>query len=256
MNRTKIDWCDYTWNPIVGCSPVSEACERCYAERLSRRFGWGWGKPVPRDDRLEEPLRTRRPSRVFVCSMSDMFHDQLTWPEIASVANVMEEADWHTYLLLTKRPERMREFCARWWAGIPPARHVWLGVSAENQARADERIPALLDTPAAVRFVSLEPLLGLVDLSAYLRPQMYAGEPLPYRKGTLLPPGHPEHYHPARIRPSLDWVIVGAQSGPGAVKPDPAWITDIIDQCARAGVPAFLKRNLGWSERREEYPSP
>lgn len=239
MASTRIDWSDAVWNPVTGCTPISEGCQRCYAKRMAARLhgrhGYPDGDPFSvtlRQERLDLPLKWRRPQRIFVNSMGDLFHESVPFEFIERMfVCVEEEASQHTYLILTKRPERMRDFIA-WYAarcsdesvGLQwePATNVWLGVSAETQERANERIPALLDTPAAVRFVSLEPLLGPVDLR-------------PWR--------------------GLDWVIVGAETGPGARPFDPAWIRRIIDACRDAQVPMFLKANLRWSEEIQELPA-
>jgi len=199
---TKIEWADATWNPMTGCTKISEACEHCYARGLLRRFAGKWGllddgrdSFCPRfiGDRmvpgktytvLDKPLHWRKPRRIFVCSMSDLFHEAFTDTERDAVFAVMALCPQHTFLVLTKRPERMRDYVSkpigqtsrRDWVlyqagqmlnqvhidGFPdwPLPNLWLGVTAENQQRADERIPILLDTPAAVRFVSVEPCWG------------------------------------------------------------------------------------------------
>lgn len=192
-DQTRIEWCDATWNPCTGCTPISEACEHCYAERIAGRnlpatrcpecrgagFRHYYGKgpetcrlchglgnvgftPTFHPDRLDVPLHWRKPRRIFVCSMSDLFHEAFTEEQIDAVFNVFAAAPQHTYMVLTKRPERAKEF-----VGVVHP-NLWLGVTVEDQQRADERIPILLDTPAAVRFVSCEPLLSAIDLSRYL----------------------------------------------------------------------------------------
>lgn len=206
MNRTSIEWTEYTWNPVTGCSKMSEGCQHCYAERIAKRLAGRGGYPADEPfrvtlhpERLDEPLRVQKPQRVFVSSMGDLFHPKVPETFISAVFYVMQKAKQHTFLVLTKRPKRMAEFVDRWihcdnaypmhaWqigadsaAGRPlgyghyrrdgqqrpPLPNVWLGVTAENQARADERIPILLQIPAAVRFVSVEPMLGPVDLGKY-----------------------------------------------------------------------------------------
>lgn len=226
---TGIEWTDATWNPIRGCSRVSPGCENCYAERVAARFsGDGMpyeglariGKNGPRwtgkvrliQDVLEEPLRWKKPRRVFVNSMSDLFHENLTDTEIGKMFGVMAVARRHTFQVLTKRPNRMQSWFSPRAPIIP---NVWLGVSVEDQQRADERIPLLLATPAAVRFVSYEPALGPVDL----RPYLYGD-----------------------VTPHLDWVIVGGESGPGARPFDVAWARDVVAQCRAAGVACFTKQ--------------
>jgi len=262
-DKSAIEWTDATWNPIRGCSRVSEGCRNCYAERVAARFS-GPGMPYeglavmrngePRwtgevrliEKHLHDPLRWKRPRRVFVNSMSDLFHEGLTDEDIDKVFAVMALAPQHTFQILTKRPVRMREYLsapdveARWTAiihtmrerpswfgrltrGWWPQRHVWLGISAENQATADERIPHLLAAPAAVRFVSAEPLLGPIDLGDAL--------------GRIS-----EAHEPNRHAPGLDWVIVGGESGPNARVLNVGWVRDIVRQCKTARVACFVKQ--------------
>ncbi len=275
--ETRIEWTDSVWNPCSGCSPVSAGCDRCYARRMAKRLAGRCGYPADEPfrvtlhpDRLELPLRWRKPRRVFVDSMSDLFHPEVPEEFIDGVFAVMAVTPQHTYQVLTKRPARMREYvtasrnrvelaaaewwgqqnCRRWPVGVPrclprpwPLSNVWLGVSVEDQQRADERIPLLLQTPAAVRFVSLEPLLGPVDLSRV-------------DGSDVLSPARDSFWDGLEwLRPAhLDWLIVGAETGPGARPCDPAWVQSIIDQVRAAGVPVFLKDNLKWAERIQEYP--
>jgi len=263
---TKIEWTDAVWNPVTGCSKVSAGCKNCYAEGVANRF---WGDRKFTDvrthvDRLDAPLRWRKPRRVFVNSMSDLFHDAVPDEFIAEVFAVMAHARKHTFQVLTKRPERMREFMlsaremvrramhrvgreieALWtkhqllavyaksvtefdasfdeW----PKRNVWLGVSCEDQRAADERIPLLLQTPAAVRFVSAEPLLGPIDFKATPQPDCD-------RKAII------------------NWVIVGGESGPKARPCDVAWIRSIVRQCKESSVPVFVKQ-LGRHPRGDRF---
>ena len=192
-DKTKIEWTDATWNPVTGCTMVSPGCDHCYAETIAHRFAGTAAYPdgfavTLRPERLDQPLRWRRPRRVFVNSMSDLFHKDVPDEYIACIWAVMALAPQHTFQVLTKRHGRMRSlldddgFIQRVWnemdGFLPRAKHpdesrwplpnVWLGVSVEDQQRADLRIPALLDTPAAVRFLSCEPLLRPVDLNACL----------------------------------------------------------------------------------------
>ena len=229
---TTIEWTDRTWNPTRGCARVSSGCEHCYAERIARRFDrpggsyeglttsngrWnGQIRLVP--EKLEEPLRWRKPSRVFVDSMSDLFHESVPDYYIEMVFHVMGLAHQHQFQVLTKRPERMRallQSCelqdAICGAEVPwPLRNVWLGVSAEDQTTADERVPLLRETPAAIRFLSCEPLLGPIDLS--------------HAQG-------------------IDWVIIGGESGPGARPCATEWIYSIVKQCWwEAGTACFVKQ--------------
>lgn len=253
---TRIEWTDATWNPVVGCTPVSSGCANCYAANFASRFGAVWpgvaahgkwtGKVLLRPEVLDVPLRWRKPRRVFVCSMSDLFHERVPFEFIDRVFAVMALCPQHTFQVLTKRPERAAEYLARGGDGIwsaacdidldkvrpetdPgwPLRNVWLGTSCENQATADERIPHLLRCPAAVRFISCEPLLSEIDLSGYMSGP-YVGLP-----GDVVYPNW---------NAGIDWVIVGGESGPKARPCYDDWIMSIRDQCRAAGVPVFIKQ--------------
>ncbi|GEM_PF-215701 len=168
--NTTIEWTESTWNPVTGCTKVSPGCAYCYAERITRRRG---GDPfLPKysnvrlhEERLSLPLQWKRSKMIFTCSMSDLFHEEVPFWFISEVFEVMKQASWHTFQVLTKRSDRMAEFFRGW--GPAPC-NVWLGVSAENQRFANVRIPILIDIPATVHFVSCEPLLGQIDLSKWL----------------------------------------------------------------------------------------
>ena len=258
MGKTSIEWATDVWNPVTGCTKVSEGCRHCYAETMVKRFGRVGPETLPgvhpvihdfrvmlHPDRLEQPLHWRKPRRIFVNSMSDLFHKDVPEDFIDLVFGVMAAAVEHTFMVLTKRPERMLEYMtpggegsielwgSRWPRGMAracfgeseptefPLPNVWLGVSVEDQATADERIPLLLKTPAAVRFVSVEPMLGPVNL--HMVPILVRGP----RETALR---------------QLDWVICGCESGPKARPMDPSWARSLKDQCAKAGVPFFYKQ--------------
>lgn len=294
--KTSIEWTDRTWNPVTGCTKVSPGCAHCYAEGVADRF-WATQYPwvftgedsVPgphgsrtrprqftdvqtHEDRLLEPLSWRKPARVFVNSMSDLFHEDVPDTFIDDIFAVMTLCTRHTFQVLTKRPERMRHYLtesideegrlARQRIGLRalglcldhypkrisdggstllathgregevanwPRKNVWLGVSVENQHFADERIPLLLQTPAAVRFVSCEPLLGPVNL----------------KPGQWMPPmgGGPKcNIYGLPIPPDLDWVIVGGESGPQARPMVLGWARSLVAQCQAADVPVFVKQ--------------
>ena len=226
---TKIEYVTETWNPVTGCTPVSEGCTNCYAERaaanrLAGRYGY---PPKPyhfkvtlHPDRLEQPLKWRKPRRIFVCSMGDLFHEDVKRDFIYDVYVAMKNAPQHIFLILTKRPAQMKHWVDTVRPRSWPLSNVWLGVTAENQARADERIPVLLSIPAAVRFVSIEPMLGPVDLGYTFAPA----------------------YIEAGGKPALDWVILGAETGPSRRAMLPRWARDVKEQCVAAGVPFFLKQ--------------
>lgn len=237
---SKIEWTDKTWNPVTGCTKVSQGCKNCYAERMYERFnGKGSFKNITcHDDRLTHPLHWKKPSMIFVNSMSDLFHEDVPFTFIDSVFDMMDAANWHSFQILTKRPERMIEFYTwkkegngfkfseRW-----PLANVWIGVSVEDQKAADERIPLLMQIPAAVRFLSCEPLLASIDLSNWLTNSEYRTL---YRDCD-----YPTTYN------SIGWVIVGGESGHGARPMHPDWVGQIRDQCIKGNIPFFFKQ---WGE--------
>lgn len=270
--NTKIEWTQATWNPIRGCSRVSEGCRNCYAERQAARFsGEGgayeglvgitkvgdrreprWtGKVVFDAKRVLEPLHWRPPRRVFVNSMSDLFHEGVSREDILTIFAVMRVCPHHTFQVLTKRPKRMLEFLAdprtanevryisqsfrrykrpHSYDNAPwPLQNVWLGVSVEDQGTADERIPLLLQTPAAIRWVSYEPALGYVRFPGLKPAALGDSEIFSDRmaKGD---------------RGGLHWVVVGGESGPGARPTSLRWLINAVDQCKQAGVPVFVKQ--------------
>ena len=207
--KSKIEWTEQTWNPAVGCMKVSPGCAHCYAEVMARRLqamgvnGYDNGFALTLlPERLEEPLRRKRPTVYFVNSMSDLFHPDVPLDFIRRVFDVMGKADWHTFQILTKRSERLVEVARK----LPWHDNVWMGVSVENDGYRG-RIDDLRSTDARLKFLSLEPLLGplhCLDLSG------------------------------------IDWVIVGGESGPRARPMDPAWVTDLREQYRRADVPFFF----------------
>lgn len=269
-SKTNIGWCDATWNPVTGCSKVSTGCKNCYAEamapRLARMGAKGYTE-LPwtaanaatnvqtHSDRLGKPLHWRDPRRVFVNSTSDLFHNEVSAGFIAQVFAVMMAAERHTFQILTKRPQRMtallndRNFSLRLLpiayhelTGDCPDAHdkkwpvpnLWLGVSVEDQRAASERIPYLLDTPAALRFLSCEPLLGPVDLTDVPLKHHTAAIPA----GNCLTPDLDGNW-------SIGWVIAGGESGPDHRDMDPDWARSLRDQAASAGVPFFFKQTSG-----------
>jgi protein gp37 len=278
MGKTTIQWCmnpDGTpgevWNPVTGCQKVSQGCKNCYAERIANRF-WGERKFTDvwcHEDRLAQPLHWKKPRRVFVNSMSDLFHEDVPDEFITSVFMQMSSSktSQHKFMILTKRADRMSWYMNHWyekggWVWAPsevgkravsawPLPNVWLGVSVEDQKAADERIPYLLKTPAAVRFLSCEPLLGPVDLSKYLMCQ-WTSEEVDWPKSMHLPDGYPPKMKVARILPRIDWVIAGGESGPGARPMQIEWARSLRDQCQSAHVPFFFKQ-FGEFKPTSEY---
>lgn len=232
---TTIEWTDMVWNPVTGCDKVSEGCRNCYAESIAHRF---WGeRPFTEvrchPERLDAPIHWTKPRRVFVNSMSDLFHEEVSQQFLTAVFSIMLECPQHRFQILTKRPERMRAFCSAY--RLPP--NIWLGVSCEDQTTADERIPLLLQTPSAVRWVSAEPLLGPVDLtnlSVRTDRGIEQWDVLDKREAADADPGSPNTV--------LDWVVIGGESGPQARPCDMTWIRAIVQQCQAATIPVFVKQ--------------
>lgn len=213
--RSAIEWTNATWNPVTGCTKISPGCDNCYAERFAERFRDVPGHPFEpgfdltlRPTRLAQPTKWRQPRLIFVNSMSDLFHKAVPTAFVDRVFDTMEQAHWHEFQLLTKRSSRLREYVNRRYLDQPVPPHIWLGVSIED-ARRRSRIRHLQAANVAVRFLSIEPLIGPV--------------------GALDLGG-------------IHWVIVGGESGPGARAMDPAWALDIRDQCREAGVAFFFKQ--------------
>jgi protein gp37 len=212
---TQIEWTDATWNPVTGCSKVTRGCDLCYAERFSERFRGVPGHPFEmgfdltlRHDRVAQPLQWRRPRRVFVNSMGDLFHKEVPWRFVDSVFETMEAAHWHTFQVLTKRSSLMVQYLSKRYGDCLAPAHIWLGVSVEDAKNAI-RLAHLRAARASVKFVSFEPLLGSV--------------------GKLDLTG-------------IDWAIVGGESGPGARPMAEEWALEIRDQCHASGVAFFFKQ--------------
>lgn len=268
-DKTEIEWTDATWNPVTGCAKVSQGCKHCYAEREWPRMtklvpayaGRDFTDVRTHGDRLDQPIRWARRRMIFVNSMSDLFHPAVPDDFIDSVFGVMwaclygsNEQNGHIFQVLTKRADRMRDYLKsdrrEAWArsavhhggGIDPDGiwdqvmgfdgphpRIWLGVSVEDQAAADKRIPLLLDTPAAVRWISAEPLLGPVSIFSEI-----TGELL-HSSGDDFNPG------------CIDWIVVGGESGPKARPMHPEWALWLRDQCAAASVPFLFKQWGEWA---------
>jgi len=259
MAATKIEWADRVWNPITGCSSLSEGCRNCYAKRMAYRLKGRYGYPKDdpfkvtfHPDRLEEPLHWKKPSQIFVCSMGDLFHGDVKFDWQLQTWLAIEHNPRHTFMILTKRPEKMKKFFDFLFrdpvekTGLRQPFNLYLGVSVENQQTADERIPILLQIPVAKRFVSVEPMLGPVKLSQ---------DWVDYLEGwdTEAEHGrHDEHGNcvdcpvPVQVQTEkLDWVLCGGETSPGARPVHPDWIRSLVEQCQAAGVPFFFK---SWGE--------
>jgi protein gp37 len=215
-DKSKIEWTDATWNPVRGCDKISPGCKHCYAATFAERFRGVPGHPYEQGfdlrlvpEKLAEPLRWTKPKMVFVNSMSDLFHKDVPDEYVVKVGEVMHVANWHTYQVLTKRSERLAEMLGTRLRPLATEPHIWWGVSVENRKHGLPRIDHVRAAPAAVRFLSVEPLLedlGTIDLTG------------------------------------ISWVIVGGESGPGARPMCPEWVRSIRDQCLAADVPFFFKQ--------------
>ena len=257
MGKTKIEWCDYTINPVIGCSKCSPGCENCYAEKFAARLAKNpatakkyssvvsktgeWNRHIVYD--LLNPLAglpkkpRKQGQRVFVCSMGDLFHDDMPYGIIGSVYRALKDQPY-IFLLLTKRPENMQEVILGMVDEFDdnPLPNVWLGVSVCNDEEALRKIPPLLDTPAAKRFVSIEPMLGPIDISPFVAKCGWVHQQDFQATACLKNPW----------RPSLDWVICGGETGPGAREMKTAWAESLHDKCADEGNPFFFK---GWGPK-------
>lgn len=217
MSQTSsIEWTDATWNPVRGCTKISPGCKHCYAETFAERFRGVPGHPYEQGfdlklipEKLHEPLRWSSPKKIFVNSMSDLFHPDIPDDYIAQVVRVMEVADWHTYQVLTKRADRLAMLLNSKLKHAASLEHIWWGVSVEDRKYGLPRIDHLRSTPAVMKFLSVEPLL--------------------------------EHLGPVNLQ-GINWVIVGGESGHGARPLDPNWVLDIRDQCKAGNVAFFFKQ--------------
>jgi protein gp37 len=240
MNRTAIEWTDYTWNPVTGCwGPGGTAekpnrCPYCYAQKVTNRFPgnfnrWHDDPFVPKFamgeqllmGKFDDPAKVKKPSKIFVCSMADLFGAWVPSQWIGAVLETIRACPWHTFQLLTKNPERLANY-------NPFPGNVWVGTTVTNQADADERLPWLVKVEAPIIFISHEPLLGSINFAS---DEMVAAD-----------------------FTQVDWGIIGAMTGPGAVKVDRIWVRQLMRQYHMAGVPVFLKNNLNWPEKIQEWP--
>ena len=270
MSKTRIEWTEHTWNPMSGCTKISDGCKNCYAEKMANRLkamgvkGYENGFAVTlHPEKLREPLERKKPTMYFVCSMGDLFHEDVPFEFIDSVWAVMAAAGQHTFQVLTKRPDRMKEYLNNQKyspnsIGIAIARiagnketkdfsqplpNVWLGVTAENQEQADKCIPILLDTPAAIRFVSVEPMLSGIDLKKYL--VGYKCFSCGYESlgsPAKCPSCGQSEFGDKYYSPAIDWVIVGGETGSKARPLQYEWVKDIQEQCKAAHIPFFFKK--------------
>ena len=258
MNKTNIEYLDFTWNPLaMRCTPVSEGCANCWHIKMANRVAKipgmmfneemsyrGINKPYLVKERLNDPLKRKKPAIIGVQFMGDLFHKDVPFHMVDRILGQIQKAPQHTFLILTKRPDTMarhfRAYVLPDWSADRLA-NLWLGVTAENQQTADERIPILLQIPAAKRFVSIEPMLGPVDFG-----HLWLGEE---RKidcgGCSATPVRGQPYCPGHEGGGIDWVIAGCESGPGRRSAKIEWFRNLKNQCVKAGVPFFLKQMEG-----------
>jgi protein gp37 len=252
MAITRIEWAESVWNPITGCTHCSPACDNCYAARMSKRLAGRFGYPADDPfrltkhiDKTTEPASWKKPRRIFVGSMTDLFHEDVPFEWLDEIFLTMEFYSQHTYLLLTKRPQRMQEYLAQINVRLDddpssapddsprhgdnpwPWPNVWIGTTVWDQASAEHAVPILLETPAARRFISVEPMLGAIDLTVFRH-------------------GCDEDLQVLGTSWGPDWVICGGETGPGARPMHPAWPRQLRDQCVSAGVPFFFKQHGEW----------
>lgn len=219
VNNTKIEWTDSTWNPVTGCDKVSPGCDNCYAERMAKRLN-AMGNPRYVDgfeatmhtDLLEQPLKKKKPHMIFVCSMSDLFHKNVTDDFIISVFKTMNKAYWHTFQVLTKRPERLNKLSSK----LNFTDNIWIGTTVES-ARYFKRIALIKDLPARIKFLSCEPLLGsLKEMNLK----------------------------------NIQWVVVGGESGPKSRGMEIEWVREIRDLCIEENIHFFFKQWGGWNKKK------
>jgi len=251
---TKIEWTEATWNPIIGCSKISPGCENCYAEKMAGRLSnivstahylrvveqnvsapfvhrglqiWN-GQTHFVESALDKPLKRKKPTMYFVCSMGDLFHESVPFEWIDKVMAVIAQTPQHTFQILTKRADRMNKYFERseYDFGYKITPNIWLGVTVENQEQADKRIPILLEIPAAIRFVSIEPMLGQIYLTDFENP-FY------------------NYIDKTENINSIDWVICGGETGTKARPMHPDWVRSLRDQCKETNTPLFFK---SWGE--------
>ena len=222
MNNTKIEWTEKTWNPITGCSSVSSGCKNCYAKKMAKRLH-AMGNPryinefevTVHEDLFEQPLNIKKPNIIFVCSMSDLFHENVPYKTIEQIFDIMKRAYWHVFQVLTKRPERLLEFSRKY--EIP--KNVWVGTSVENESVIN-RVDILKNVEAEIHFLSCEPPLGpLTELNL----------------------------------DKIQWVVVGGESGSNARSVDKQWIIEIRDKCKEKNVPFFFKQWGGWNKKKNGH---
>jgi protein gp37 len=263
---SKIEWTEQTWNPIIGCTKISEGCKECYAAKMAGRLAnipytsyymnvvkekktdllshkpigeWN-GKTSFIPSALEKPLKRKKPTMYFVCSMGDLFHESVLFEWIDKVFRIIQRCDKHIFQILTKRPEIALKYFKHLrddFKLILPFNNIWLGVTAENQKMANKRIPILLQIPAKVHFVSVEPMLSEIDLDCLDMPHDIFGV-----YNALHGSAFNSEIGGYKLMSKLDWVICGGESGPNARPMHPDWVRSLRDQCKNANVPFFFKQ--------------
>lgn len=276
---TKIEWTEVTFNPITGCTKITPGCANCYAETMTKRlagmkatkkkYGAGFGVVKCHPEELSIPLNIKKPSMIFVCSMSDLFHEKVDYGFTADIYNIIKQTPKHTYQILTKRPYRAVKFYQEYeqlifkekllayetrdrtqeeieehvpdlqeWVAANPDKffgyqNIWFGVSVENQATADGRIPYLNRIPGAVRYLSVEPILEEIDLDTYLNP--YTEKTVQDKFGNYIP-------EKVFCKTMIDWMIIGCESGQKHRPCKLKWVRSLVSQGKKAKVPVFIKQ--------------
>ena len=247
---TKIEWTDESWNPVTGCTKCSPGCANCYAEanisrlqanpKTAEKYRNGF-KVTMHPDELEKPLHWKKPRKIFLCSMGDLFHEDVPFEFIVDVMTVMCLTSQHTYQVLTKRPERMAEYFNKY---IVPS-NAWFGVTVCNQDEADKKIPILETIPATIKFISIEPMLTPIDLTRFLVRFRCWGckfETPESPEGFICPRCRKTYMGSQYFSPAIDWVIVGGETGRNARPMNPDWARAIRDQCRVSETPFFFKQ--------------
>lgn len=258
MSKSLIEWTNQTWNVSTGCNKISQGCKFCYAEVLTKRLAAmgqqkyknGFGQLTQHEDTLKEPYKWKKPTMVFVNSMSDLFHEKMPFDFIQKVFEVMNDCSQHTFQVLTKRADILAKYAPFFnWTD-----NIWLGVSVENQEQVDKRIPYLLETPAKTKFLSCEPLLENIDFTLTELDRWAAYNYTNLLTGILTKPSglkikSPRFLH--NYNPKIDWVIVGGESGRGQIRPmKEEWVISIKEQCQTANVPFFFKQWGGTNKKK------
>ena len=280
MQKTKIPWCTHTWNPVVGCTKIATGCKNCYAEKMAHRLAhmgkegyahvttkegkWNGNIYHVFNNRLNQPLRWHKPSRIFVCSMSDLFHPEVSIGFLTHVFDVIKNCPQHIFQILTKRPEQALKMMwgkhGKGWRYFSEGSYhpnIWFGMSISTQKDLDDNPYTFFQIPAAVRFLSLEPMLESLRLVPSLFMDRDPEDAFPVACMPCRCGRHWEHQHDTNMICGLDQVIIGCESGPSRRPCKLEWVKDVIEQCDAAGVAVFVKQleiNGKVSKKMEDWP--